>query len=716
MDDNFSKLVDIAYNMHVSGKFNEAKAVYEKLLSVLPDNIDVLNLYAQLNVSLKNYDTALAIFNQIYDKTGLDEIKINIAKVYIFKNDYDNAVKNLNELKDVNTGALKLLSLSYMKLQKYTEASEVYKELINSGKNDFSDLYNLSLCLKYLGDIEGALKYALAAYNQNTDDIELSLHIAALYEEQKDKENTLKYLINASKHSQNIDILYRIAVLLKQIGKYEDAVSYFNKILQIDPENKNSLINIAIIFKNYDKNKTKEILKKLSEKYPDDKMVLFNMYVLYLDMMEYAGSCAAAERLIELEPDNYVYYSLYGDALTETYQYDKAVTEYKKGLALKPDDEMLNIGLAVVYSYTNRDNEAAEILMKYPESKTAQRDYTILCLKNKNLSEVRNDFFEWHSVFLTEDQIEQKARKMFYKLNVGEHYNVSEELFAYIQNTSSSDTLKNYTQYSYKRWKDEDITGKRVLIYSMHGVGDLIMSARYINYVKEKASKVILQVPPSCTELFKSNFKDVEVYSENKIISVDSYDYTTPFLCLFYNLNIDLKNIEFSSGYLSIDENIYEKKSKLNIFKTNKTKVGIYWQGNPSILVNRSVKLKKFLPLFNMDNIQIYSFQISKVDFESHNIKNKFPLIDLAPYIKTYADTAAFLKNIDVLITIDTSIAHLAGAMGIKTYLLLPYATEWRWFHDTKTTPWYDSIRIFKQKNPNDWDEVISRVKNELKV
>ncbi|MCD7779927.1 MAG: hypothetical protein LUH05_04565, partial [Candidatus Gastranaerophilales bacterium] len=120
--------------------------------------------------------------------------------------------------------------------------------------------------------------------------------------------------------------------------------------------------------------------------------------------------------------------------------------------------------------------------------------------------------------------------------------------------------------------------------------------------------------------------------------------------------------------------------------------------------------------LFDIKDIQFYSFQISKIDSDSENLKKELPLIDLSKYIKTYYDTAALLKNIDVLITIDSSIAHLAGALGVKTYMLLPYATEWRWFYDTKTTPWYNSVEIFKQKKSCDWEEVFKRVKNGLEI
>ena len=133
------------------------------------------------------------------------------------------------------------------------------------------------------------------------------------------------------------------------------------------------------------------------------------------------------------------------------------------------------------------------------------------------------------------------------------------------------------------------------------------------------------------------------------------------------------------------------------------------------VFQNRSVRLKYLLPLINNDKNQVFSFQISDVDKESHVLKSQLNLVDLAPYITDYMDTAALLKNIDILITIDTSIAHLAGAIGVKTILMLPYDTEWRWFNDTDTTPWYDSVKIFKQDINSSWCDVVSRIMDYLK-
>ena len=177
---------------------------------------------------------------------------------------------------------------------------------------------------------------------------------------------------------------------------------------------------------------------------------------------------------------------------------------------------------------------------------------------------------------------------------------------------------------------------------------------------------------------------------------------------------MNLKEIPFSSGYIKVEEKVVKEKSNLFNFKNDKLKIGLYWQGNPALLTNRSIKLSQFLPLFENNNRQFYSFQISKDDYESEQLKSSLNLIDLAPHISNYEDTAAFLMNIDVLVTIDTSIAHLAGALGVRTFLLLPYDTEWRWFDDTETTPWYDSVRIFKQGPDAKWEPVIKRINDEL--
>ena len=140
----------------------------------------------------------------------------------------------------------------------------------------------------------------------------------------------------------------------------------------------------------------------------------------------------------------------------------------------------------------------------------------------------------------------------------------------------------------------------------------------------------------------------------------------------------------------------------------------MFWQGNPKVFANRSIKLKELSKLFELEQHECKFYSFEKDDSENQ-IEDFENLTDMGITFKNFDDTAAALKNLDLLITIDSSIAHLAGALGIKTFLMLPYSSEWRWFSDTKTTPWYDSVSIFKQEKPYDWANVVNEIYEEIK-
>ena len=169
---------------------------------------------------------------------------------------------------------------------------------------------------------------------------------------------------------------------------------------------------------------------------------------------------------------------------------------------------------------------------------------------------------------------------------------------------------------------------------------------------------------------------------------------------------MDFEHIPFAEGYLDIDAPADIKKDK--------TKVGLCWEAGCAgirTMINRTIHIKCFEPLLNMANIQVYSFQVD----DTLKGNEKYPqMINLAKDFKDFSATARALKAMDVLVTVDTSVAHLAGALGVKTFLLLPYASDWRWFNDTKTTPWYKSVEIFKQTDHISWEEPINNIIEKL--
>ena len=123
---------------------------------------------------------------------------------------------------------------------------------------------------------------------------------------------------------------------------------------------------------------------------------------------------------------------------------------------------------------------------------------------------------------------------------------------------------------------------------------------------------------------------------------------------------------------------------------------------------NRAISKDMIEKLFDIDKVNFFSLEKDSATYSSEKVT------DLSSYIDDYYDTACLLKSLDLLVTIDSSIAHMAGALGVNTFLLLPHTPEWRWFNDDNSTPWYNSVKIFKQKTAGDWAEVIARVRYEL--
>ena len=223
------------------------------------------------------------------------------------------------------------------------------------------------------------------------------------------------------------------------------------------------------------------------------------------------------------------------------------------------------------------------------------------------------------------------------------------------------------------KWNPGDDFAKEVVVISDQGYGDHIQFSRYLPILKEKTEKLYVASRNSLIELFKDNFPNINFITYDDI---DPNMQSIRITDLAYALDIDFDHIPTPEGYL---------KAGKKELTSDKLKVGLCWEaGGAGIrtMINRTVNIKFLEPIINMEEIQPYSFQVE----------------------------AEALNGIDLLITVDTSVAHLAGALGVKTWLLLPYSTDWRWFDDDKTTPWYDSVEIFKQVNPISWEEPIKEI------
>ena len=266
-------------------------------------------------------------------------------------------------------------------------------------------------------------------------------------------------------------------------------------------------------------------------------------------------------------------------------------------------------------------------------------------------------------------------------------------------------------------WKGEDIKDKSILVYYEAGFGDVIMFARYLPLLKERCKKIILHIQKPLKALFEENpqLGVDEIIDgfvpENEI----DFDVHAPMLSLPYLLDLKGGNVFTGhEGYLKPNlEKVEEYKKKY--FNNDKIKIGIKWQGNTYYDKDRVIPTEAFYPLIEVSNTQFYSFQTEEGSEEVKKLTDRYEVVDIGKDLKDFAITSATLSNLDLVICNDTSLAHLAGALNIPCYILLPYEVNWRWHTDLSKCDWYDSVKLFRQKEIGDWYGVFEEVLEELK-
>jgi tetratricopeptide (TPR) repeat protein len=268
------------------------------------------------------------------------------------------------------------------------------------------------------------------------------------------------------------------------------------------------------------------------------------------------------------------------------------------------------------------------------------------------------------------------------------------------------------------RWQGERGQNKKILIYGEQGYGDILQFSRYISLVAQRGWRVLFSVPRALFRLMKS----LEGVDQVLLDDDDSPDHEAhcPLMSLPMIFETTPLTIPASQAYLYPDNNqvLYWKDRCQKIDQEKYHRVGLVWAGNPrhhrldssAIDRRRSIDFSLLSPLLSLDNIQFYSLQ------KIGKLLNPPPqLIDFMDEMNDFADTAALVKTLDLVITVDTAMVHLASAVGTKVWLLDRFDSCWRWLKNREDSPWYPQLRIFRQSEPGNWQNVIDSVEEKLK-
>jgi tetratricopeptide (TPR) repeat protein len=266
-------------------------------------------------------------------------------------------------------------------------------------------------------------------------------------------------------------------------------------------------------------------------------------------------------------------------------------------------------------------------------------------------------------------------------------------------------------------WDGSSLAGRTILLYGEGGLGDTIQFVRYAAVVKRYGGSVIV----SCQKLLLPLLASCP--GIDRLVAVGSelpaFDVQAPLLNLPRILKTSLATVPAETPYLFPDAKLQEKwQRKLSHYPG--FTIGIAWQGNPQFYKDRkrSIPLIQFAPLARIPGVHLISLQKGQGTEQLRLVADEFPVIDLGNRLDkrsgAFLDTAAIMKNVDLIITSDTAIAHLAGALGVSVWVALSYVPEWRWLLQREDCPWYPSMRLFRQTHAGDWEEVFDRMAHEL--
>lgn len=479
---------------------------------------------------------------------------------------------------------------------------------------------------------------------------------------------------------------FKMAFSSHRNGQLTRACDLYKEILKTEPDNHEVWDLLGVLYCQVGKFcESEECIKKAIELNP---LIYYyeNLARLYFEKKDFCKAVDCYSDIISGGGDSYENRFNLAMSYKNLNDYDKAVEFYHKAIEFKPDSQETYFNLAAVYTAKNDLQKAIECYKKSIELKPDdwEADY-FLSLVYMQSKDYKNGLKSFESRLCRQSAIMSQFK-----------------------------TYPNLMKEK-KLWQGEDLSGKTLYTYYEAGFGDILMFYRFMPELVSMCKKVIFKPQKELVPLLKENSYGAEIMELFRPEGELDFDYHIPFLSIPYVMGKFGEDmfIHHDDGYLKANfDKVKVFKSKF--FNNEKFKIGIKWQGNIFYEKNRVLKVEDFFPLFDIPNTQFYSCQTFDGSEEFEKISDKYDVINLAPHFNDFSDTAAAVENLDLIICNDTSLAHLAGAMGKLCYVILPYIYNWRWHTDLTKCDWYDSVKLFRQKTPQSWNGVFSSVKNEL--
>ena len=591
---------------------------------------------------------------------------------------------------------------------------------------------------------------AMRAWRQvvalDPDDAQGHLHLAThLLKTEHTSEALDHYQQAATLNPDDIPLQYMCATSLAKNGQHEAAIIWFEAVLEREPEHADAIYNLARELHACDQ------LAAAIERYqqavalrPEWPQAHNNLSVALREVKRIDDAIAHGELAIVAQPEYPQAHNNLGLALLDAGLITDAVTHLERANVQSPDDLDIQNNLAVALDACGRSSEAMELidtaLRHDPEwpighktrgnlLRQANRPDEAVAEYRAALSQQPLDFELYGNLGLALlNQGKPMEAIAIYEKALGMNPDQPELRTALgIAQLAGGDFENGWTNFEHRwacvgfapakrqfpapRWDGGSLEHRKILLFAEQGYGDTLQFCRYVPIVAGRGAEVVFECQPALADLMGTLVGNITVTPRGD--PLPQFDVQAPLMSLPHLLGLPNELAPSGTPYLWPPMENHERWQKL-LSVDAPAKIGIAWAGNAERQddLMRSCPPDLLAPLFDVDAA---FFSLQK-EADVSVLPNVTSITNLSPELHNFADTAVAIAALDLVITVDTAVAHLAGALGKPVWVMLGYAADWRYLHDRTDSPWYPTMRLFRQDQPGVWSSLVEQIAAELKV
>jgi tetratricopeptide (TPR) repeat protein len=578
-----------------------------------------------------------------------------------------------------------LEGLAHHQAGRLDAAERTYREVLQIDPSNGDALHLLGMAKHQRGEREAAIEYIRRAISVQPKAVVYWENLSAVYHAlgrfQEEIEACQQLL---GFNPTNSKAYFSLGCAYQSLGELELAAASFRRVIEINPSAADAYINLGNVFRRQGRlDAAAQAFQNAVQIDPNRAVAHNNLGAVWCEQGKLDDAARSLAKALMIHPAYAEAQSNLGNVLREQERLDEAIRSYQCALGTNPNYAEAHNNLGVVWHQQGKLDEAIASFRKALEINSdyaeAHKNLGMLCLL---LGEFEAGWahYEWR-------------------------WRTGEEAFQ----------PRHFRQ---PRWQGESPTGKTILLWAEQGLGDTLQFVRYAAELAQQGCRVVVECQKPLQRMLSRCRGIDQLVARGE--DLPPFDMHLPLLSLPYVLRTGANRIPADVPYLAADSELIDRwRSKLQ--DVTGFRVGINWRGGHQALRaarRRDLKLNLFATLARIPGVRLVSLQNGATSEEMAAAREQFELIDLGDFDTAngpFMDTAAVMKNLDLVITSDTSIAHLAGGLSVPVWVPLPFVPDWRWLLGRENSPWYPTMRLFRQQNPVDWEPVFQHMAETLR-